>query len=813
MQWLHRLHRLEQDGIAVYIDPLAPDWFVPSSRTDALLQRAVQSTGSAAAAAEYADQYDEDPALVLRDLNHLQYLLDREEPQLYQGRSHHLTPGPLKEIWFHLTDNCNLACRHCLFSASPARTDAIAPHQLYTAIDQAAALGSHLFYFTGGEPFVYPDFCTVIAYVLDQHPAHHVVVLTNGLLLQDNLDTLAALDTSRLHVQVSLDGLEGVHDSLRGRGGFAVLEQNLQAAARAKLAVTISIAVNAANVDQLPDIACQAHAMGAAGLHFMYHFIQGKGSDEQFVHPEQLFGHIVAAAKVGRKLGLHVDNLEGLKAQVFAVPGSRFDLTNMGWESLAVGPDGQIYPSPALVRTEKLACGSLEHGLAETWRQSTVLADIRACSLVDNPNWQQRPLSLITGGGDPDHSWVANNTLVGDDPYLKLYEQLVLHLITAQARQYPDQGLFRLRMGDLRCDCPDTDNGSDGSVGLTHCNCVVSLAETDGHSSVREFYGSAARKANREIVNPFGPDALVTDFIPKESTAKSYGCGSPVKDAAPRVGETVVDLGSGSGVECFLAAAAVGETGRVFGIDMTDDMLDLARRSHYQVVTELGYSNVTFCKGFLEDIPLDDATADAVISNCVINLSPDKRTTYLEIFRILKPGGRLVVSDVVTDEVVAAAIKNNPTYRGECLGGAMQQDDLVAMLEDCGFTSIYFHKRYPYRKVDGARFFSLTYEAVKADRPEEQQIRAVYRGPQPFLALESGLEMVRGRIMEIPMQKATSLGDQIFILDDRGAVTNIEQAPCCCGTAPETVQLEENPEPSPVIPIHRHQSGCMVCGS
>ncbi len=813
MQWLHRLHRLEHSGVAVYVDPLVPDWFVPSSRIDFLLQQARNADSAASAVTAYCRHCNEDPGRVTGELDRLQHLLAGNEYKPYQGRARHLQLSALKEIWFHLTDTCNLSCRHCLFGASPGKSKTIDADQLHAAIDAAAELGSHLFYFTGGEPFVYPDFCPTIGYVLDQHPAHHVVVLTNGLLLQKNLAGLTCLDIDRLHLQVSLDGLEQEHDFLRGRGSYASLHKNLQAAAEAGFAVTLSIAVNSTNVDQLEEIARHAHEIGAAGLHFMYHFVRGKGTDEQFADPERIFAGIVKAASLCRELGLEIDNLEALKAQVFAVPGTRFDLTNMGWESLAVGPDAALYPSPALIGVEELSCGSLADGLEQVWRHSTVLERIRSRSLVDVQGWQQRPLSLITGGGDPDHSWVTGGTLVGNDPYLILYEKLVLQLIVEQACRYPDQGLFRLRMGDVRHDCPDTENGSDGSVSLTHCNCVVSLADNDGHSPVREFYGSAARRANEEIVNPFGPDAQITNFIPEESTEKSYGCGSPVKDAAPESGETVVDLGSGSGVECFLAAAEVGKHGRVYGIDMTDDMLRLARASKKQVVDRLGYDNVEFRKGFLEDIPLAEQSADVVISNCVINLSPDKRRTYLEIFRVLKPGGRLVVSDVVTDEIVAAAIRNNSKYRGECLGGAMQQDDLVAMLEDCGFGSIFFHKRYPYRDVEGNRFYSLTYEAKKEAPAGVELVRGIYRGPLPWLMTESGLRLERGRITLLPALSAEELGDQLFILDDAGAVVNVEQEPCCCGIAPETAAGEDEAEAPLVVPIHRHRSGCMVCGS
>jgi MoaA/NifB/PqqE/SkfB family radical SAM enzyme/SAM-dependent methyltransferase len=813
MQWLHRLHRLVHSGVAVYVDPLAPDWFVPSSRIDSLLRAAREADSAASAVTAYCRQYNDDPGRVAGELDRLQYLLGRNKYKPYQGRSRHLQLGALKEIWFHLTDTCNLSCRHCLFGASPASSKTIDSDQLHAAIDAAAELGSHLFYFTGGEPFVYPDFCEILRYVLDQHPAHHVVVLTNGLLLEENLAALNCLDIDRLHLQVSLDGLEEEHDYLRGRGSYLSLHKNLQAAAGAGLAVTLSIAVNSANVDQLEAIARHAHEIGVAGLHLMYHFVRGKGTSEQFADPERIFSQIVKAAAICREIGLEIDNLEALKAQVFAVPGTRFDLTNMGWESLAVGPDGYIFPSPALIGVEELSCGNLADGLGQVWRQSPVLERIRSRSLVNVAGWQQRPLSLITGGGDPDHSWVSGGTLVGKDPYLVLYEQLVLHLIVEQACRYPDQGLFRLRMGDVRHDCPETEDGSDGSVNLTHCNCVVSLADNDGHSSVREFYGSAARKANKEIVNPFGPDAQMTNFIPEESTGKSYGCGSPVKDAAPEPGETVVDLGSGSGVECFLAAAEVGARGRVFGIDMTDDMLQLARASKKQVVDRLGYDNVEFHKGFLEDIPLAENSADVVISNCVINLSPDKRRTYLEIFRVLKPGGRLVVSDVVTDDTVAAAIKNNRKYRGECLGGAMRQDDLVAMLEDCGFDGIFLHKRYPYREVEGNCFYSLTYEAKKERPAGVELVRGVYRGPQPQLVTDSGLILERGRTILLPASSAEELGDQLFILDDVGAVVNVEQKPCCCGTAPEEAAKEDEAEAARVVPIHRYRSGCMVCGS
>ncbi len=808
MEFFSRLRRHEFDDVAVYIDPLLPDWFVPSTRTDQLLislkKEQTVEQGLHSFCRDQALEYDKARNLY----EHLSLLLPGHKTPPYLGRSQNIKLSrQLKELWFHVTDTCNLACRHCLFAASPGKKTSIDRKELFAAIEKGAALGCRLFYFTGGEPFVYQDFPEVLSHVQKQDSEAHAVVLTNGLLLKKHLAELQQLDRKRLHLQVSLDGLRETHDKLRGSGSFDILRENIAAAVRERFALTVSVAVNQANADQLPDITREAAMMGASGIHFMFHFIRGKGSKSQFVDPGKLLPPILEAAVVCREFDLRIDNIEGLKSQLFTLPGTRHDLSNMGWESMAVGPDSKIYPSPALIGIDELVCGDLKNGLKQVFTQSSVLEQIRNSSLTDEENWDQHSFHLLTGGGDPDHSWVSGRNFVGHDPYLPLYEQLMLALIVNQAKSYPDQGLFRLRMGDVRHDCPG-DEGNE--VLLTHCNCVISLSGADGHSSVREFYGAAARTANKDIQNPQAPAGALDNFIPESTKQRSYGCGSPVKDAGPTTGETVIDLGSGSGVECFLAAKEVGPTGKVIGVDMTDDMLALAETSKREVANELGFDAVEFRKGFLEDIPVDDESADVVISNCVINLSPDKRTTYLEILRVLKPGGRMIVADIVTDVPVNAAIGHSSRWRGECLGGAMQQDDLVQMLEDCGFIGLRLHKRYPYREVLGNRFFSLTYEAVKPDTfKEEKRTRAAYRGPHPALLTESGILLKRGHITALPTSEIKSLDDSVFIFDKTGKITNISQEPCNCGVAPETESTKERKR---AVPIRRHSSGCMVCG-
>lgn len=810
MSLFSHLHRLEFDGVPLYIDSEKPDWFVPSSHTDRLLQSLQNCCSHEEAVSTVCTAKSH--ARTILDITTLQELLTRQPEKPYKGRYNYLQLNTLKEIWFHLTDKCNLSCRHCLFGASPTKQDSLDKKALESAIDQAAEMGCRLFYFTGGEPFLYQNFHAILNHVLNTHPASHAVILTNSLLLQDNLDKLMQLDHSRLHLQISLDGLQPEHDFLRGKGSFAKLETNLKELKKRNFAVTISIAINSANVDSLPEIAKLAANFDASSLHFMYHFIRGKGTSLQFVNPTLMFNKIVETIQVCTKLNLRIDNIETLKSQIFSIPGTKYDLSNMAWESLAVGPDSHIYPSPALIGVKTLRCGAIKNGLKNIWEGSSILHQIRKSSLIDSQHFNKYPLRFLTGGNDPDHSYISGNTFVGHDPYTDLYDLLTLYLIVEQAKQYPDQGLFRLRMGDFRCDCPDNDayENHDNSVKMTHCNCVVSLADNDTYKAVKNFYGTAANHANEEIINPFGPKDQTTSFIPENSIKRSYGCGSPVQDAALQAGETLVDLGSGSGVECFLAAANVGPDGLVFGIDMTDDMLDLASSSKQNVVKKLGYDNIEFRKGYLENIPLPDSSAHVVISNCVINLSPDKRKTYLEIFRILKPGGRLIISDVVTDANIDLSIKNSMKHRGECLGGAMRQKDLITMLSDCGFTATFFHKRYPYRKIGNNRFFSLTYEAKKPLTPSifDTVTTIMYRGPHQALITDQKTFLTPGSIMTISSTEAARLGKNIFQLNSEGAVTNIEQAPCSC-SPPSLRQIQPLEIPKKV----KFPRGCMACGT
>ena len=218
----------------------------------------------------------------------------------------------------------------------------------------------------------------------------------------------------------------------------------------------------------------------------------------------------------------------------------------------------------------------------------------------------------------------------------------------------------------------------------------IELRET-----VRDRYADAARSVDQGCCAPayetstsnFGRDLYPTDDIvnvPTGASNASLGCGNPTAVAELSAGETVLDLGSGAGVDVLLSAERVGPTGFAYGIDMTDEMLDLARRH----ADEAGATNVEFRKGYIESIPLDDASVDVVISNCVINLAADKSLVFAEMLRVLRPGGRIGITDVVAaDDLNAADRAERGNWVG-CIAGALSFTEYEEGLRSAGFTDI-----------------------------------------------------------------------------------------------------------------------------
>jgi len=244
---------------------------------------------------------------------------------------------------------------------------------------------------------------------------------------------------------------------------------------------------------------------------------------------------------------------------------------------------------------------------------------------------------------------------------------------------------------------------------------------------VREKYGQAALRVNQGAAsgccgtttrNSCGSDPITSNLydpaqsgeVPEDALAASLGCGNPTALAELKQGETVLDLGSGGGIDVLLSARRVGPTGKVFGLDMTDEMLALAEENK----RKSGLTNVHFLKGEIENIPLPDNSVDVIISNCVINLSGDKDQVLREAFRVLKPGGRFAVSDVVVRGEVPPAIRKNMELWAGCVAGALSDRDYAAKLAAAGFEQPEIDVTRVYRHEDARDFLAGQGDAIEA---------------------------------------------------------------------------------------------------
>lgn len=305
-------------------------------------------------------------------------------------------------------------------------------------------------------------------------------------------------------------------------------------------------------------------------------------------------------------------------------------------------------------------------------------------------------------------------------------------------------------------------------------------------SATRDRYAAAAKAPEAALCCPVDYDPQYLKVIPAEVIEKDYGCGDPSKFLHP--GETVLDLGSGTGKICFIAAQVVGAEGRVIGVDMTDDMLEVARRNAPLVAERIGYANVEFRKGRIQDLALDlevlDAvlkdkpiecansflavdglaadlrvgqplipteSVDVVVSNCVLNLVETriKRQLFEEIFRVLKRGGRAVISDIVSDEVIPEHLQNNAELWSGCISGAYTEEGFLEAFAEAGFYGVEFVKydAIPWRTVEGIEFRSVTVQAWKGKQGPcfERNQAVIYKGPFRKVLDDDGHAMERGK--------------------------------------------------------------------
>ena len=312
------------------------------------------------------------------------------------------------------------------------------------------------------------------------------------------------------------------------------------------------------------------------------------------------------------------------------------------------------------------------------------------------------------------------------------------------------------------------------------------MSTLNTESAVRARYAAGAQASEAKLCCPVDYNPEFLKIIPQEVIERDYGCGDPSKYL--RAGETVLDLGSGTGKICFIAAQVVGPSGKVIGVDMTDEMLEVARTNAPIVAERIGYSNVEFRKGRIQDLALDldkldaelkarpitDAASflradeiaqelrvkhplvasdsvDVVVSNCVLNLveAKSKRQLFEEIFRVLKIGGRAVISDIVSDEEVPEHLQGDAELWSGCISGALTEEGFLQAFSDAGFYGIQILKRdeQPWQTVEGIEFRSVTIEAFKGKQGPcvERNQAVIYKGPFREVLDDDNHRMERGK--------------------------------------------------------------------
>jgi len=356
----------------------------------------------------------------------------------------------------------------------------------------------------------------------------------------------------------------------------------------------------------------------------------------------------------------------------------------------------------------------------------------------------------------------------------------------------------------------------------------------DVEITVTERYSEGARERQEALCCPVDYDSGLLAMLPQEIIERDYGCGDPSRYVQP--GDVVLDLGSGGGKICYMAAQLAGPGGRVIGVDMNDDMLALARKYQADMAARLGGDRVHFVKGYIQDLALDiqalghylaanpvrqpadysalkaweqrqrreaplipDASVDLVISNCVLNLVADSEKLQLvrEIYRVLKPGGRIAISDIVSDRIVPHFMKQDPDLWSGCISGAFEESEFANTFAAAGFSGVCYDKwdPQPWQVIEDITFRSVTLTAVKpagsAEHTDSHTL--MYRGPFAAVIDESGRRFDRGSHEAVSASTRQLLlnaafGNAFVELSNDAAV---ETATPCCGAA-KSVNIAES---------------------
>ena len=832
---------IKKDNIHLLIDYETPNWIVTDKRGSKIISDIKEFKDLREIIYSYANHYDIDLVKAwtevdtfLNDLirNHFISSEPLEIPK-YSGRAKYLHLDKLNELWIHTNNNCNLTCEHCLVDSSPNGDKGLDFGQIKNIIDSAINLGTNRFYFTGGEPFLRKDIFDLIEYVCTKNDKE-LIILTNATLLNNNTtEKLKPFVDKQLRIQISLDGsTPEINDSVRGEGSFIRTVEGIKNVVNAGFVPTVTTAITNHNINDIPEITKLLAKLDVKTHHLLWIHKRGRATSNGngfFISIEKLIAVTKKVKETASTLDITVDNFDSYQFRANSNKGTRYDLGNACYDSMCIYSNGDVYPSAAFAGYENLKCGNIfKKPFEEIWKNSNIANAFRNATLQNKEVCNKCHLKFICGGGDIEHSFFyspngynpedssfpKNRGVHALDPYCELHKELINDIIFELAESRANivnrntgfnAPVVLRSMGEGAIDCGavtancEKDNSESTfesdtfkpiiplNVRTLHSNCVLSFDVDKPRKAVREFYSKAADSPQEELCCPTKNSEEDTSHIPQEVIDRFYGCGSPISTAKVLEGETVVDLGSGAGIDCFIASKKVGSKGKVYGIDMTDNMLNIANENNKIVANNLGYDVVEFRKGFLEDIPIDDNKIDLITSNCVINLSPDKKSVFSEMWRILKNHGRIVVSDIVSVKTVPSHLRANKQLWGECISGALTEEEFIAYLEQVGFYGIQTLQKVFWKEVKGYEFYSITVRGYKFEKKEGCVFigqKAIYNGPLKAIIDEEGHFFPRNKAIEICTDTAAKLSNppytgQFTIVD---AENKSKQTYSCCST-------------------------------
>ncbi len=748
--------RKRKKGVSLFIDPASPNWISLNNTAAEILKLCDGKHTLSGIQDAVCDKYGlSDREMVRQEVSDFLSALGLlefvsgapfERPE-YIGRSKAIAPYKLDELWIYFTLACNLRCKHCLVSAGKQLRKELTLDEFKKLVDEAIKLGVKRFYITGGEPFIKDGIFDLIRYIT-KTKRRELIVLTNATLFDDeNIKALKKVMGPRLILQASLEGSTAeVHDKLRGKGTFEKTVEGIKRLKEIGITPIVSTAINKYNEKEIPKVSRFLSKLGVEEHNVLWMHAKGRGASNMnrlFVSSENIARIMKRLKNTYKEQEIIFDNVESLKVRVRTKRGRKNDLCNNCYEKICVNSDGHVYPCASLNGDKRFDAGSVrKKSLKDIWLDSKVMVKGRKNSVQDKPECRECYLEYFCGGGCTSHSFYASEadtgkgSITAPDPYCSTYKSLFDDIIWELASEgvvaqdvkgYSTPLVFNAMdvklPGHFGKGIKSIDKKFE--VGCYHCSCVLSVdveddeevckPEIKGHvtKTVKKKFSKAAFTPVADYYCPTGYNQKDLAHIPNEVLDVSYGCGNPAALADIKKGETVVDLGAGGGIDCFIAAKKLGRKGRVIGIDMTDEMVETAAASAKKVAKALGYSNVEFRAGNIMELPVDDNSADLVISNCVINLTEDKSKVLDEIYRILKPGGRFIISDIVSDKPVPGYLKRDKELWNACLSGALTDSRFGEIAENACFQDVRLTRNYLYKKVEYIQFFSITMKGIK----------------------------------------------------------------------------------------------------